>query len=101
MVKFKKLKKIKIGSSKFKIEWKKDVRGANFDFKTHIIQVGTQHSKEEQWEYLIHELSEICHVVLGSRFWDSHNDSYVFIQSHKEFENHNAMLSQVILKFLK
>lgn len=103
-LRIKKLKEIEILDYKFQIHWDKTHSGGSFYFSDHKIIIGCKHEKEhpqQVFHVLMHEISEIIHALLNSRYDDPSVDgNYKFFMNHKEFEMHNRLLSNIILKFI-
>lgn len=50
---------------------------------------------------IMHEISELLHTMLDTRYDDRNvRGNYKFFMDHKEFSNHNLLLSSYISKFL-
>lgn len=91
-------KKINILGSDWMIIQDKNNGGASFTFKTYTITLGVNYKNvEDIFEILIHEISEIIHIVLCSRFDDRGNDSYIFVMNHAKFQTHNEILVKTLL----
>jgi len=73
-------------------------RGACFSGATCEIKVGCGSGRDTAIHSLIHELSEVVHVLLLTRFnsgtWE--NGDMRFIMSHDDFERHNNELIAVL-----
>ena len=67
-------------------------RGAEFKIHPPIIQVGCDDVREIVMEALIHEINEVTHVELGTRFYRRVEGDYIFVMSHGRFQNHNLMM---------
>lgn len=89
--------KINVGGTIFHIKKDKNIAGASFTFETRTITYNHTFSENEIKTMLIHEISEIIHVTLGTRLYSPHNDSYVFIMDHKEFQAHNDILVNTLV----
>ena len=100
----KKLKKIEIIGTPFKVVWNDKDSGASFDWSTQTIIIGSKYMEKDPnyvFNLLMHEISELLHVMLNTRYVDqSAHDNYKFFMDHKEFENHNFLLSSIIPKFI-
>ena len=105
MIKLKFLKEISILNNKFVIVWDKTHNGGSFNFAESKINIGIKCYKidpEYTFGILMHELSEAIHAACGYRYDDGRIDNdYLFCFRHKEFELHNAVLSSLIIKFIK
>ena len=88
-------KTINIVNTEFTISTYKGY-GANFTIKDRQISIGTSDCDEEILISLIHEISEIIHVLIETRLVNNANDSYIFLLTHKEFQIHNELLIKVI-----
>ncbi len=104
-MKLQQLSEVNICGYKFKIEWDKTHSGGSFSFSGRAIIIGTSRLKsnsEITFMILMHEVSEIIHLILNTRYDDPSVDgNYKFFLDHKEFENHNSILSNTILQFIK
>jgi len=67
-------------------------RGAEFSTNPPAIQVGCGDIRDIVIEAIIHEVSELVHVELGTRFYRRVEGDYIFCLSHGRFQNHNLML---------
>ena len=104
-MKFKKLKEIDIIGHTFKIVWEPKKFGGSFDFDGWVMKIGCGDIKENNpqitWQILMHEISEIVHAILNTRYVDrGTSEDYKFFMSHKEFQNHNTILSSIMWKFI-
>lgn len=104
-MKIRKLKEITILTNRFKIKWDKRHNAGSFHFKEMKMNIGIQCIKknpEHVFQVLVHELSEAVHCCIRTRYDDPSCDTnYKFYMDHKEFEVHNILLSELILKFIK
>jgi hypothetical protein len=101
-MKFKIPKKVFIVDEYFNIIQDKTKDGGSFNFSDNTIKIGVKSldvSPEYIFNVLIHEISEALHCKLNTRYSavGAEND-YKFILDHKEFQNHNAILSGIIIK---
>lgn len=103
-MKIKKLKKIEILGTPFKIKWNDKSSGASFSWFDHTIIIGGEMIEKDPnyvFNIIMHEISELLHVMLNTRYTDpSAQDNYKFFMDHKEFENHNLLLSSYVSKFI-
>jgi len=97
---FKKLKKIKIAHTTFNIRWDKNQYGGSFDFEEGVIMVGTAGGDSFAFAVLIHELSEILHVITNTRFMKGDAQDYIFVLDHSQFTTHSELLSGLIQEFV-
>ena len=67
-------------------------RGASFNVQPPAIEVGCGEVREIVMESIIHEISEITHVELGTRFYRRVDNDHIFVMTHGRFQNHNLML---------
>ena len=87
---------INIAGKEFKILISKDTSGAEFNYSEQVIKLGV-YDEKYAIEILIHEISEIIHVMLGHRLFKSENNSYIFIMDHSEFQTHNEILVNTLI----
>lgn len=103
-MKLKQLEQVSICGYKFKMIWNKAHSGGSFHIGDRKIEIGVSQLKanpEIVFMILLHELSEIIHMIINTRYDDPSVDgNYKFFLDHKEFENHNYILSETILKFI-
>lgn len=76
----------------FKLNVDNSLSGANFNYYERVINIGKYKDKKEYVQVLSHEISEIIHILLNNRFYNSGNDSYMFIMNHSDFQTHNEIL---------
>jgi hypothetical protein len=105
-MKLKKLKKVKILGHTVLIQWDENFNGGAFALEGDVtaIQIGCEALKTDPsrtHSTLMHELSELIHVLLCSRYDDMGGNGYKFFMSHKEFQNHNRVLCETYMKFFK
>ena len=67
-------------------------RGASFQTRPPLIEVGVADGERYTTEPMIHEISEIIHTEMGTRLYRRVEGDYVFVCSHGQFQNHNLML---------
>lgn len=103
-MKIKKLKKIEILGTPFKIVWDQGSTDASFSYYEQLIRIGCEHIEKDPnyiFSLIMHEISELLHVILSTRYRDGNiENNYKFFMDHKEFSNHNLLLSSYITKFL-
>lgn len=108
-MKFKFPKKVMIGDAVFEVKYDKTKGGAEFclgweDEKPNII-IGMKHYKSDEGDFLnkiIHELTEIIHVTLNTRYRSPDNDTnYHFCYHHKEHTTACTMLAGLLREFIK
>lgn len=92
-------KKINVAGIDWIIKQDKKEYGSSFTFKNHTIILGANYKKvDDVIEALIHEISEIIHLTLNTRYTDTANDSYFFIMNHAQFQTHNDILINTLIK---
>jgi len=100
-MKIKRIKKLRINNTVFKIIWNKKFSGGNFYFKNNTITIGT---KKENiiLECILHELFEICCLEMGVRYdrTDCETD-YLFNFNHQQHTTLICMLSGLIEQFIE
>ena len=87
---------INIAGKEFKILISKDTSGAEFNYSEQVIKLGVCDEKYAI-EILIHEISEIIHVMLGNRLLKNENNSYIFLMDHCGFQAHNEILVNTLI----
>ena len=100
------LKTIDILHKTFTIEWDKNEYGGWFsmDDGGDKIGIGTKSLKsspESVYDTLLHELSEVVHVLMNTRYEDYGGTGFKFFMDHKQFQTHNYLISKLFLKFFK
>lgn len=100
-MKIKRLKKIRINGTIFKIKWDDTVFGGSFDYIDRSIVVGVK-CRHLIKETLIHELMEIAAVELGVRFTRPDNDyEYVFMYDHRQHDTMCSMVAGLLDQFIE
>ena len=94
---------IRICGKEFKVIESKDIQGAEFYYDEKLIKIGIYKNKQKRIEILLHEVSEIIHILLGHRLCKTENNSYVFVFDHAGFQTHNEILIDTLIdnKILK
>ena len=108
-MKFKYPKKIKIGAYDYKMIYDKNSGGGSFELpskgKIGSIKIGTRDMKGDDGDFLAilcHELTEIIHVELGSRYTEGGTaNDYVFNYRHDKHCTINSMLAGLLKEFIK
>lgn len=103
-MKFKIPRIVMILGQKFDVIKEPDNGGGNFSLGDAEIKIGTKHFKKSPdytFQILVHEISEVIHCIIATRYDDySASNNYKFFMDHKEFENHNTILSGIIFNQL-
>jgi len=98
-------KKIIIGASLFNIKYERDNNGGSFSYDKESIVIGIKTYKanpEYTLSVIIHELTEILHVEMATRFQPTDNyTNYLFCYSHKEHTKLCTDLAGLLTKFIK
>jgi len=92
---------IKVLTEEFKITRKRDY-GGHFEFKDrNILDIGYGYQvKRELFETWAHEISEIIHIIMGTRYSSTvTTGEFKFIMDHDQFALHNMILSEIIYKY--
>lgn len=108
-MKFKFPKKIKIGAYDYKVVYDKKSGGGSFALpykgKVGKITIGTRDMKGDNGDFLgivLHELSEIIHVELCSRFTEpGTSDNYFFNYRHDKHTALNQILAGLLKEFIQ
>jgi hypothetical protein len=103
-MKYKIPKKLLIVGQEYIIKKDKNSNGASFSMSNKEIILGIAQIKtrpERVFEALVHEISEIIHSSLDTRYeaWGNVAD-YKFVLDHKEFQNHNQILTILLYKYV-
>ena len=106
-MKLNKLEQVKILGYDVKVIWNEQERGGWFSVNEDGVKIAVgcrliKKSPESVYQTLLHELSELIHVILCYRYDDDGAaGDYKFFMSHKEFQNHNRILCETYHKFFK
>ncbi len=101
-MKIKRIKKIKVLSYSFDVEWDKTMDGGMFDYEDHIIGIGVKSNDDSEiLRVIVHELSEICAIEMMVRFRrpDVHDD-FIFVYDHRQHTTLTTMLSSLLEQFI-
>ena len=101
-MKIKRIKKLRVLSFSFNIEWDKSHEGGMFDYEENIISIGVKNNDDSRiLMILVHELTEICAIEMGVRFRrpDVHDD-YMFVYDHRQHMTMTAMLASLLEQFI-
>ena len=103
-MRIKKIKKIKIGDTVFKVIWNNNTNGGNFNLHDCVIEIGCKHYKEQPiitLNIIIHELKEIIQTFQCTRYSQPDNDrAYEFHYTHKEHTDLCYRLSGLLAQFI-
>ena len=106
-MKFKHPKKLRIGSTVFKVKYDYGFMGASFDYgagvKPNII-FGLDGVKENPGlflELVMHELTEILHHEQSTRLFNPGTDGFEFHYCHKEHQAVCSNLAGLLTKFIR
>lgn len=87
-------KKVTICGIRYRITYNMRSGGAYFSGRNCVIKVGCTCGRDTAIQALIHEISEVAHMILLTRFnsgsWE--NGDMRFIMTHDDFERHNNEL---------
>ena len=102
-MKIKRIKKIKINSWEFKIEWNKKACGSYFDYNERIISIGIKNLTENAiFGRICHEIMEIVAIEMNVRLHRPDCDSdYLFVYDHRQHDTMMYMFSGAIREFLE
>lgn len=101
-MKIKRLRKITINSSDFKIIWSKEHDGGSFHWGKREIEIGVRGGHDESiFMVLCHELQEMVAEDLSIRMQrpDCRED-YIFVYDHRQYETLMNVFSSLIRKFI-
>jgi len=101
-MKIKRIKKLKIGSYIFNIEWDKSHEGAWFDWGKRQINIGIKNAEDLKiFMLLCHELMEMCAIVMNVRYSRPDCDSdYLFSYDHRQHDTMIEMFSGLLTEFI-
>ena len=101
-MKIKRLKKIRVNSYIFNIEWDKEFGGAEFYYQTRVLKIGTKDASEAIiLERLCHELWEVCAIELNIRYARTDCDGdYLFNYDHRQHTTMSEMFAGLLAQFL-
>lgn len=74
----------------------RSITGAEFEFNSRTIIIGDC-ADHAVLDYLVHEISEVIHIILGTRIEHAGNNGYVFLMNHNNFQTHNEILVETLL----
>ena len=101
-MKIKRIKKLKVNTTIFSINWDKDGQGGGFNYSKREIVIGTKDFTENEiLMILCHELQEICAVEMGVRLRrpDCETD-FIFVYDHRQHESMMYMFAGLLGEFL-
>ena len=99
----KRLKNIRINSYNFNIIWDKTYNYGSFNYANIEIKIGTKsNSTDIIFEYLCHEIMEICAVEMNVRLSrpDCSSD-FIFVYDHRQHDTMINMFASIISQFIK
>lgn len=98
-------KKIIIGAMEFNIKYEKESYAGSFSYDDDEIIIGIKNYKEKPLytlSVIIHELTEVLHCQMHTRFQPSDNlSNYLFSYSHKEHTKICQDLTGLLNNFIK
>lgn len=99
-LKFKLPTKIRVLNQDIKVSYDKSMTGGSFDLNQSEMSIGIKYidtDPEYVFETILHEISEAIHVRFNTRYQAYGNErDYVFVEDHKQFQNHITVLSGII-----
>ena len=100
-MKIKKLKKILIGDTIFKIKWDPNTSGGSFNYSKKLITIGTKPGNIHALAVLIHEFKEIIQVEQTTRL-DRHDcdSEYIFVYNHAQHTDLCSRLAGLLSQFI-
>lgn len=91
-------KKVNICGYEIKIKRKDSIDAvSSFSFSDRLIILNTYNCDDDTYEALIHEISEMIHVIIGNRMHYAPNNSYEFKMDHSKFQIHNDILVHTLI----
>lgn len=102
-MKIKKIKKLKVNSYIFTIEWDKThASGASFSYTKRFINIGTKAwDNDEIFMMLCHELMEISAIEMNVRLNrpDCYDD-YIFVYDHRQHDSIASLFAGLLSQFI-
>ncbi len=101
-MKIKRIKKLKVLSFSFDVEWNKLNGGGMFDYEDRIIGIGVKGNDDgEIFRIIVHELTEICAIEMMVRFRRPDvQDDYIFVYDHRQHTTLTTMLASLLEQFI-
>ena len=96
-------KTITVCSTTFKIKQRNDDQ-ARFSYDKSCIEIGTRYLKTDPTrvlELIIHELTEIIHIELYTRYQTNDDLRFEFHYTHRQHTTACAMLAGLLTRFIK
>ena len=101
-MKIKRIKKLKILSFSFDIEWDKKHDGGSFCYEERTINIGVKGGDDSEiLMIIIHELMEMCAVEMHVRYRRPDvNDDYLFVYDHRQHATMVTLLASLLEQFI-
>ncbi len=101
-MKIKRIKKILINATEFKVLWNSKSSGGSFDYYNREIIIGVKRLTQLQILNIItHELMEVCAAEMHVRLSRSDCDSdYIFVYDHRQHTTMMEMFAGLLGQFL-
>lgn len=100
-MRIKRLRKIRIGSIDFKINWHKAYDGGSFSFLDAEINIGTRFP-HLIFETVVHEITEVVLAGMHVRHLRSDCDTdYIFVYDHRQHTSACASIAGLIEQFME
>lgn len=101
-MKIKRIKKLKVNVTTFKILWESSHNGASFSYRDNLITFGVRSLTDTELSSRIcHELLEICALEMHVRYNRSDCDSdYLFSYDHRQHTTMCEMFAALFEQFI-
>lgn len=101
-MKIKRIKKLKIGTTEFKINWINKFGGAGFDYNKREMYFCIKNRTDlEIWGYIMHEIMEAVYLLYRVRHdRPDVEDDYLFSFDHKQHDTISEAVAALTAEFL-
>ena len=102
-MKLKRIKKLKVNSFEFRVNWTKKHDGGSVSYKKELITIGTLDGQETAIFMIVcHELWELCAIEMGVRLSrEDCDDDFMFVYDHRQHTTMIDMFSGLLAQFIE